>query len=326
MTDRRQFLKLGGLASVVGSASLAGLIPAQALAGAFPSKPIEWIVPFSPGGGADRWSRILSSVALDVLDQPLQIRNIPGASGTKGWQEMLTQPADGHTTLIASPTPIIELMKSTAPLVDPRRVKIVCFISAFNAILFTRPNKPWSTWAGLVDYARDNPGKLRFGMTFSELVGTALSLKGAGLEAKLIPYTSTSTAVTDMLGGTIDITAGTPSTALSFVPNQATALLNATQRPLPEDVNAQLGNPPHAVEFGYDAMNFPRWIGVHPETPDDVVAELSSRIGAMLSHESLIQMMRRLGEEIIFVPHDQAQIQYNALLNGVESVIDTIKA
>ncbi len=319
MSDRRDFLKL------TGAASLTGLLPSLAHASPFPSKPLDWIVPFSPGGGADRWSRVLSSVALDVIDQPLRIRNIPGASGTKGWESMVAQPADGHTILIASPTPVIELMTAKNPPIHPQRVKIVCFISAFNAVLAARPGRPWSTWSGLVDYAKLHPGKLKMGMTYSDLVGAALALRGAGAEAELIPYSSTSTAVTDMLGDKIDVTSGTPSTLLSLYPDQVSTLLNATKMPLPKDVDEQLGHPPHAVKLGYPAINYPRWIGVHPDTSDDQVAELSQQIGDMLGQRSLKTLMGRLGEEIIFTPQKEAQQQYAELLDGVRAAIKSIK-
>lgn len=319
MKSRREIL------TIAGGASLVSLAAIPALARPFPRKPINWIVPFSPGGGADRWSRVLSSVALDVVDHPLRIRNLPGASGTKGWQHMLAQPADGHSVLIASPTPVIELMMAKDAPIDPREVKIVCFISAFNAILIAQPGRPWSTWPDLIKYARNHPGQLRMGMTYSDLVGTALALQGAGVEAELIPYSSTSTAVTDLVGGKIDVTSATPSTTLSLYPDQVSTLLNATRMPLPEAVARQLGNPPHAVELGYQAINFPRWIGVHPDTPDEVVTELSDKIGAMLGQRSLKTLMGRLGEEIIFTPKHEAQEQYAELLDGVAAAIGVMK-
>ena len=81
----------------------------------------------------------------------------------------------------------------------------------------------------------------------------------------------------------IDVTSGTPSTLLSLYPDQVSTLLNATRMQLPQDISDQLGNPPHAVDLGYDAINYPRWIGVHPETPDEIVIELSQKIGDMLT-------------------------------------------
>lgn len=319
MNDRREFFKL------TGAASLASLVPSLAYASPFPSKPINWIVPFSPGGGNDRWSRVISSVALDVIDQPLRIRNLPGASGTKGWEHMLSQPADGHTVMIASPTPVIELVTAKTPTIDPEDVKIVCFISAFNAILVTRPSRPWSTWSGLIDYAKAHPRKLKLGMTYSDLVGAALALRGADVEAELIPYASTSTAVTDMLGGKIDVTSATPSTALSLYPDQISTLLNATKRPLSTEIDEQLGRPLHVVDLGYPAINYPRWIGVHPDTSDDLVAALSRKIGDMLAQRSLETLMGRLGEEIIFTPRNEAQVQYAELIDGVKAATKSMK-
>lgn len=319
MNDRRNFLKL------TGATTLAGLLPAVAHAGPFPSKPINWIVPFSPGGGSDRWSRILSSVAFDVVDQPLRIHNLPGASGTKGWEHMLAQPADGHTVLIASPTPVIELMNAERPTIRPEDVKIVCFISAFSPIFIARPNRPWSTWPDLVTYVKNHPGKLKIGMTYSHLVGAALALRDVGAEAELIPYASTSTAVTDMLGGEIDVTSATPSTVLSLYPDQVSTLLNANKMPLREDINQQIGQPPHASDLGYRAINYPRWIGVHPDTPDDVVVELSQQIGDMLGQRSLETIMEQMGEEIAFTPYKEAQAQYVELLDGVKTAVTAIK-
>ncbi len=320
MENRRGFMKIAS------ATSLAGLLPAAAFAAAFPSKPINWIVPFSPGGGSDRWSRVLSSVALDVLNQPLRIRNMPGSAAVAGWEHMLQQPADGYTTVIASPTPVIALARQDNAPISPSQVKIVCFVSAFNAILFARPGRPWSTWPGLIEYAKSNPGKLSFGTTYSELSGAALAFRGAGIDVKLTPYSSASSAVTDLLGGELDVSAATPSTIGPLYPDQVVTLLNATQMHLPEKVANQLGNPPHAIELGYRAINFPRWIGVHPDTPDNIVAELSDKIGQMVEQDSFKTIMNKIGEDIIFVPHAEAQAQYAEILTGIRIAVDAIDA
>jgi len=187
-----------------------------------------------------------------------------------------------------------------------------------------RPNRLWSSWDGLVDYAKAHPGKLKVGMTYSDLIGTALALRGAKAEAQLIPYASTSTAVTDMLSGKIDVTSATPSTALTLYPDQASTLLNATKMPLAKDIDEQLGSPPHVVNLGYPAINFPRWIGVHPNTPDDIVTQLSDQIGQMLQQDSFKKIMGKMGEDIIFVPHAEAQAQYSDMLAGIKTAVDTI--
>ncbi|MDA7949499.1 MAG: tripartite tricarboxylate transporter substrate binding protein [Hyphomicrobiaceae bacterium] len=293
----------------------------DAVAGDFPDKPVTWIVPFKAGGGTDRWARVLSSVSLDVLGQPLRIRNLPGSSAVRGWKYMLEQPADGYTVYQASPTPVIALKREKNPPLKPEQVKIVCFVSAFRNIVLAPPGKPWSTWEGLIKYAKANPGKLTFGATFSELSGTALAFNSAGVKVKLVPYSSTSDAVTDLLGGHIQVAAATESTALTLVPDKAVAILNGTKMPLSEKVSKELGNPPHATALGYKVINFPRWIGVHPDTPDEIVAKLSDKIGEMLKQPSLKKIMGKMGEEIIFVPHKDAQAQYDDIVKGVSEAV-----
>ena len=96
------------LLKMTATALTAGAIAFGALAAAaadYPSKTVKAIVPFGAGGGTDRWARIMSSVAFDVMDHGWHIQNRGGAAGTIGWKFMLDQGADGHTILLASQTP-----------------------------------------------------------------------------------------------------------------------------------------------------------------------------------------------------------------------------
>lgn len=320
MTSRRNMLKLAS------AAMLSSLAPTNVLADRFPNRPLTLVVPFKPGGGSDRWSRVLSSVTLDVLDQPMRIKNLPGSAAVKGWQHLLTQPADGHTIMISSPTPVIALKRASHPPISPRDVKVVCFLSAFNVVLFARPGRSWSTWEGVIEHAKSNPGTLRYGSTFSEMSGAALAFRGAGIDIQLVPYSSTSTAVTDLLGGKIDIAAATPSTVQSLMPDQMVPLLNATRRPLTDDMAESLGDLPHSIALGYNAIDYPRWVGVHPDTPDSLVANLSGNIGKMTELKSFKTLMSRLGEDVMFVLHLKAQLQYEKILDGIGLAVQAISA
>lgn len=307
-------------AAALSIAALVGAAQAQD----YPEKTITWIAPFGAGGGADRWSRTMSSVAFDVMGQAMRVRNIPGASATVGWGEMLKQSADGHTVMLSSPTPIIALVTEPNAPFQPDEAKIVAFISAFRGIILVKPDTEWSDWESFVAYAKANPGEISLGSTFSEMVGAQLAFASEGIDVNLIPYDSTSDSVTDFLGGHVDAIGVTESTALNMVPEEALALINVTTLPLSEEVSAKLGNPPHAAALGYDTINFPRWVGVHPDTPDDVVAKLSDHVGAMLEQESVQQITRRMGEEIIFVPWQDAQPQFAALVEGIRKAAPSI--
>lgn len=308
----------------IASALSLGMVTTSAISDDYPIRTITWIAPFGAGGGADRWSRTLSSVAFDVMDQAVRVRNIPGASATVGWGEMLKQPADGHTVMLSSPTPIIALVTEPNAPFEPNEAKIVAFISAFRGIILVKPDTEWSNWESFVAYAKANPGKLTLGSTFSEMVGAQLAFESEGIDVNLIPYDSTSDSVTEFLGGHVDAIGVTESTALNMVPEEAAALINVTTLPLSEEISERLGNPPHAAALGYETINYPRWVGVHPDTPDDIVEQLSGHVQAMLEQKSVQRITGKMGEEIIFVPWQEAQPQYEALVAGIRKAAPAI--
>lgn len=303
--------------------------PLSSTAADFPEEPVSWIVPFSAGGGSDRWVRALSSVGYDVMGQPIKVVNRPGQSAIAGWRYLLDQEADGHTWMLSSPTPVISLLREPQPPFPPDQVKVASFVSGFRVILMAQPDQEWSTWDGFVDYAKANPGKLVYMSTGSERIASILAMMGAGLvpneDVTLVQVDSTSDAVTALIQGEAQIIAATESTALNYAPNDATALLNATTMPLSDEVSEKLGNPPHAVELGYKTLNFPRWVGVHPDTPDDVVAKIDEKVGAMLENESLQGLVGKMGEEVIYVSRDEAQAQFSTMVETMREVIDTLK-
>ncbi len=302
------------LGAVLMAASLAVAVSPSHASG-YPEKTITFVVPFGAGGGTDRWARILSSASIDVFGQPLHVRNIPGASAVLGWKFLLDQPADGYTILIGSVSPLIGLFREGSPPFQPDRIKIVSYVSAFRSILLSKPQKPWSTWTGLVDYAKANPKKLTIGGGPSTQLGIAMVLENAGLRATLVPYSGTSGAITDLLGDHIDAATSTESTALSLIPERAVAVINASDEPLSKKTAKKMGNPPLASELGYkDATAFARWIGVHPDTPDEIVEFLSQKFGELLKNKSVSRLIGKIGEEIIFVPREEAQKKYDKLV------------
>ena len=282
----------------------------------YPEKMITWITPFSAGGGTDRWARIMSSAAIDHFGQPWHVVNIPGASGVVGWKDGLKRPADGYSIIQGSPTPVIALLTEEKPPISPYDIKIVCYVSAFRSVLVSKPDAPWATWEGLKEYARKNPGKLTVGGTTSLIMGQANLLDQAGIKVTLVPYDSTADAVADFLGGHIDTAAVTFSTAKTIVPEEAVAVVNTSEIPIKgfEDL-------PTAKDLGYEGMAFPRWVGVHPDTPDEIVEFISEKMGSLLQDEAVAKLLKKIGEEIIFVPHAEAQEAYRKMVEGMKRAI-----
>lgn len=293
------------------------LSSSEAAAQSYPSKKISWIVFGGKGGGGDRWSRILASTAEEYFGQPLRVENITGASGVAAWKEMLDRPADGHTIFLGSPTTNIAVLKQPErPLNVKRDIKIVGYISAWGAILMSRPNQEWSDWEALKSYAEENPGKLTIGGSEAVNMGIAYMLSKAGIRDKVtfVPYSSTSNAVADFLGGHISLMGATSSTAETLIPNKAVAVANTGSLPELEGV-------PTAKDLGYSGIVFPRWVGVHPDTPDDIANAISEKLGMLLQDKSVNGLINKIGETIAFMPRNEASPDYENLVDGLEELI-----
>jgi tripartite-type tricarboxylate transporter receptor subunit TctC len=146
--------------------ALAG-VEASAQSAAYPDKPVKILVPYAPGGATDIVARIIGEQMRQLLGQPVVIENKPGANGIIAVEEMARAKPDGHTLLVGNVT-----TNAIAPVLYRKRYKInydtdvvpvqrLVDIPAF--LLVTTTNFPPKTVAELLDYAKKNPGKMRYG-------------------------------------------------------------------------------------------------------------------------------------------------------------------
>ncbi len=305
------------------AAHILGLGSAVSADTQYPAKPITWIVPFSAGGGADTWTRILAERAEIHFGQPFIIQNMPGGGGVIGWQELLNRPADGLTVIHASPTPIITLLSEVQPLFQPTQIKLAGYLGAYETLLAGHANENYQNWDGLLAYAKKNPGALTVAGTNAPLISVAGIFKEAGAEVTFVPYQGTSDAVTDFLGGHVDLLAGTTTSVIGLTSSEINILLNASDQQLGDSVKDSLGGPlpPVASELGFSASANPRWVGMHPDTPDETVAKFSEMLGALLADEQVIAQISATGEEPGFAPADIAQERYGNLVTLIDNSI-----
>ena len=284
----------------------------------YPSKPIQFIVPYSAGGGQDQWARIVSSAASSHLGQPMNVEVRAGAGGTVGWKYLLSQPADGHTIMIGSLSPMIAVLSEKNPPMGINDIKIVDILSDFNPQLMAQPKSDFDSWDKVKAYAGKNPGKLTVGGTLAQALAAAAVFDEAGLKATFIPYPGTSAAVTDMLGGHIDLAVVTPATAVALG-EKATPVLNVGNQANSDKLTEDLGRDvPWAGDLGYKGVAQPRWIGVHPDTPDAIVEKLDKGIHATLEDPSVKKLISNVGEEIIYSDHAKAQQTYDHLVDVIK--------
>ena len=185
----------------------AAALPASAAD--YPNHAIKMIVPFAAGGGTDVLARIIAQNLNSKWGQPVVVENQPGASGAIGTRAVMKAPPDGYTLLMASTGALMAVSSGGDGAFDVNKVLAPIAIGAAPPyLLVVNPKLPVNSTADLIRLARERPEGLTFG---SSGVGAASHLSAvlfgsdAGIKLLHIPYKGTGPAVTDLLGGRIDL-------------------------------------------------------------------------------------------------------------------------
>jgi tripartite-type tricarboxylate transporter receptor subunit TctC len=276
------------------STAAAGLFstnPAHAQsAGAYPAKPIRLVVPFTPGGSTDILARAIGQKLNEAWGQPVVIENVPGAGGSLGADKVAKASADGYTllmghigTLAVNPSLYPNLpydpVKSFAP---------VAWVARVPNVLVVHPSVAAKNVKELVALAKSKPGQLNYGSGGN---GSAANLATEYFKVRTetsmvhIPYRGTAPAVTDLVGGQIQVLfTGAPAVITQIKNGQLRALAVSS----PKRVDA-LPDLPTVAEAGYKDFEADQWYGVVAPagTPADVVAKLNTQINQALNSNEL---------------------------------------
>ncbi|MGP0093796.1 MAG: Bug family tripartite tricarboxylate transporter substrate binding protein [Xanthobacteraceae bacterium] len=196
------------LAMLIGVAALAGRSPA--LAEDYPSRPITLVVPYAPGGGNDAMARIVADKMSKVLHQQIVIENRGGAGGTIATRQVAKADADGYTLGLGG-TGTLAIDPTLYPQVgyDPRKdFAPVGLIATSPLIVLVNPDLPAHSIPELIALAKAQPGKLNYASAGSGSgihLGTVLFASMAGINLTHIPYKGSAPALTDLIGGHVDI-------------------------------------------------------------------------------------------------------------------------
>ena len=296
------------------SAASSLLIALPARAQNFPSGQVRIIVPFPPGGATDVLGRVLAAGLQTAWGQTVISEYRPGAVGVIGTRQVVAAPADGLTLLMASTGAILALAGGQSGTFDvTRELAPVSLIAAPPYILVVNPDVPVRSAAELVAYARANPGKLSFG---SSGAGSASHLSGAlfaqmtGTEMLHVPYRGTGPAVTDLLGGRIDLMF---SPALVVTPHIAAGTLRVIGT-TGAARSALFPDFPTIAETGLPDYQSLGWFGLFAPagTPRDVVAKVSADVGRVLGSPESRQRLAEQGAE----PAPNAPDAFTAFVNA----------
>ena len=297
---RRNFLQLAGGAAVLSSVSRI------ARAQTYPSRPVRLVAATTAGSAPDAIARLMGQWLSERLGQPFIVENRPGAGGNLGTEAVVRAAPDGYSLLL------VAIANATnATLYDKlnydflRDIAPIAGVVRIPNLLTVHPSVPAKTVSELVAYAKANPGKLNMA---SAGVGTAPHLSGelfktmTGTNMVHVPYRGAAPAMTDLLGGQVQMMF--PSTASSTVHVKAGKLraLGVTSATRWE----MLPNVPAVGEFvpGFET-SFWAGIGAPRNTPGEIIAKLNNEINAGLADSKIKAQLTDLGG--VAMPMSQAE-------------------
>ena len=225
-------------------------VPAHA--GSWPEKPIQVVVPWSPGGSSDISARIVGDKIQKYLAKPFVISNITGALGLNGARQVLKARPDGYTLLWEHPGSLAVAAMVTKANFTWRDFDVLCTVVSSDMAMLVPKNSPFKDARAVFDYIKANPGKLRWSLSLngvSHFAYLAMCRSLGQLDAKLIPTSGDKDRVVSLLSGTSDVTCVSYAAARPYVESgdlRLLALVNSKRSDLAPDV-------PTLKEQGIDA-------------------------------------------------------------------------
>jgi tripartite-type tricarboxylate transporter receptor subunit TctC len=267
-----------------------------AWAQAYPSRPVRIIVPFAPAGSTDIVARLMGQWLSERLGQQFVIENRPGGGGNIGTEAVVRASPDGYTLLLVGGGNAIN-----ATLYDKlnfnfiRDIAPVAGIERHPYVMVVNPSFPPKAVSEFIAYAKANPGKLTMASagigTPSHLFGELFKMM-AGVDMVHVPYRSAGPALTDLLGGQVQVMFPTTVSSIEYIKTgrlRALAVTTATRSDALPDI-------PTVGEFvaGYEAS---AWLGIGAPkaTPVEIVDKLNKEINAALADPKLKAKLADLG-------------------------------
>jgi tripartite-type tricarboxylate transporter receptor subunit TctC len=255
---------------------------------AYPDRPIKIVVPFAPGGGTDVVARTLAQEMARDLGASIVIENKPGAGTIIGTQAVAASDPDGYTLLMGTfENAVNPSLKAKLPY-DPHGdfAPVALIARSFNVVV-VNPESPYHSIADLIAAAKAEPEKLSYG-TYG--TGTSAHLAGelfknlAKVNLTTVPYKGAAPAISDLIGGQIQVMFTTVASAASLIQGgqlRALAVTSAQRSPAFPDL-------PTVAEAGVPGYSAESWYGLFApaKTPTDVIERLNKSASAAVQSEA----------------------------------------
>ncbi|MGH8702197.1 MAG: tripartite tricarboxylate transporter substrate binding protein [Burkholderiales bacterium] len=265
----------------------------------YPAKSIRLIVPYAPGGIVDYIGRLMGQRLAEGFGQSVVIDNRPGAGGVIGIETASRANGDGYTLVIMDPAIVINpSLLPKVPYDIHRDLVPAAILSNSPLVLAINAKVPAASVQELVSLAKAQPGKLAFA---SAGVGTTPHMAGEMFKARIrqnivhVPYKGSGPAMTDLIGGQVQLTFSSITAALPFIKDGRLRGLATTGAKRA----AALPGAPTMIEAGFPGFEINLWLGMFlpSSTPKAVVAALNAEIRKALQNPGVASGFEKVGAE-----------------------------
>jgi tripartite-type tricarboxylate transporter receptor subunit TctC len=283
----------------VATATFGALAP-NALA-QYPNKPIRVVVPFPAGGTTDILARAAGQKMSEAWGQPVIIDNRPGAGGNIGAELVAKSPNDGYTLLMGTvgTHAINASLYSKMPYDHVKDFVPIVLVAGVPNVLVVHPSVPVNSVQELIAYGKANPGKLNFASSGS---GTSIHLAGelfkvsTGVTMQHVPYKGSAPAVSDLLGGQVQLMFDNLPSALPHIKGgklKALAVTSASRAPALPDV-------PTIAEAGVPGFEASSWFGLLAPagTSRDIVTKVNSEVAKWVASPDAKEKLTAAGANV----------------------------
>jgi tripartite-type tricarboxylate transporter receptor subunit TctC len=270
----------------------------SAAALAYPTRPVRFVVGFPPGGATDILARLIGQRLSEKLGQQFVVENKPGAGNNIGTEAVVNAEPDGHTVLLVNPANYINTSLYTN--LKFSFVRDIAAVASFNRVpnvMTVNKDVPAKNVAEFIEYVKANPGKVNMASSGN---GTSVHLSGemfmamTATKMQHVPYRGAAPAITDMLGGQVQVIFDNMPSIIQHIRGGALRALGVTTA----ERSSQLPDVQAIAETvpGYEASAL-FGIGAPNNTPKEIVAKLNAEINAILAEGEMKKRLVELGGE-----------------------------
>jgi tripartite-type tricarboxylate transporter receptor subunit TctC len=305
MKNKKKLMMMMGVLVSVITLIFCSLNPLTGHTQDFPAKPVTLVLPYGAGGSHDLVARILSSVAMDYLGQPIIIQAKPGAGGVIASDFVANSPPDGYTLLFGATQP-----NSTIPAVEgrskgPDDLLAVCRINYSPFAVGVQFDAPYKNLKELIEWCKANPGKMKYGNLGPWSAGDIFwkeMNKDFGITVRNIPYPGGAPAMMALLGGHVDSIVSLSSVFLPYMVEKKMRVLVALDD---KRINV-LPEVPTAKELGIQSVHI-MWRGIlaPQKTPRPIIDKLATAFMKMCQDKTVITMIDKLGDTVEYLGPDE---------------------